>query len=105
MRVVTIEPIVEWYDADDPIDLAAIRFHTARNYWRGFPAKLAALERDGRVEVLARKRSYFGSLYIEGYSQLIWRPVDAQTEAGGPRAMARGPEKNSSPRGGAASRP
>jgi SAM-dependent methyltransferase len=75
MRVVTIEPIVEWYDADDPVDLAAIRFHTARNYWRGFPARLAALEEAGRVEVLARKRSYFGSLYIEGYSQLIWRPT------------------------------
>jgi hypothetical protein len=75
MRVVTIEPIVEWYDPDDPVDLAAIRFHTARNYWRGFPAKLAALEEAGRVEVLARKRSYFGSLYIEGYSQLVWRPV------------------------------
>ena len=75
MRVVMIEPIVEWYDADDPVDRAAIRFHAARNYWRGFPAKLAALEKAGRVEVIARKRSYFGSLYIEGYSQLVWRPV------------------------------
>ena len=30
---------------------------------------------EGRVEILKRKRSHFGSLYLEGYSQLIWRPV------------------------------
>jgi SAM-dependent methyltransferase len=73
--VVHVEPILEWYDPDDVVDLAAIRFHRARGYWEGYPARLDALASEGRIEILARKRSYFGSLYLEGYSQLVWRPV------------------------------
>ena len=71
---VNIEPIVEWYDENLLVDYAAIRFHKARKYWEGFPARLQELEREGRVEILEMKRSYFGSLYLEGYSQTIWRP-------------------------------
>ena len=74
-RVVHVEPILEWYDADDPVDLAAIRFHRARRYWSGFPERLRALAAAGRVEILRTKRAYFGSLYLEGYSQLEWRPL------------------------------
>lgn len=72
---VHIEPFVEWYDEDNLIDYAAIKFHKARKYWESFPDRLKALEEEGRVEILKKNRSYFGSLYIEGYSQLIWRPV------------------------------
>jgi SAM-dependent methyltransferase len=72
---VHVEPIIEWYDADHPIDAAAIRFHRRRGYWSGFPEKLRALEKDGRVRILKTQRAHFGSLYIEGYSQLIWMPV------------------------------
>src|SRR5438876_6934701 len=73
--VVHVEPIVEWYDADHPVDDAAIRFHRRRGYWSGFPARLRALEAAGRVRILKTQRAHFGSLYIEGYSQLIWMPV------------------------------
>jgi len=72
---VHVEPMLEWYDDKNLVDYAAIRFHEKRNYWRGFEAKLKELESDGKVEILKSKRSYFGSLYIEGYSQLIWRPT------------------------------
>ncbi len=71
---VNIEPIMEWYDEDNLLDYAASRFHLKRNYWQGFPSRLKELERAGKVEILKAKRSFFGSLYIEGYSQLIWRP-------------------------------
>ena len=72
---VHIEPFVEWYDEDNLIDYAAIKFHKARKYWEGFPDRLKELESEGKVEILKKNRSFFGSLYIEGYSQLIWRPV------------------------------
>ena len=65
---------VEGVDDQNSVDLAAIRFHEQRNYWRGFPKKLAELKEAGTIEILKQKRSYFGSLYIEGYSQFIWRP-------------------------------
>jgi SAM-dependent methyltransferase len=72
---VHVEPIVEWYEAGHPIDEAAIRFHRRRGYWSGFPERLRVLEEEGRVRVLKTQRAHFGSLYIEGYSQLIWMPV------------------------------
>lgn len=72
---INIEPIVEWYEGDNLVDYAAIQFHLNRNYWQGFPARLKELEQAGKVEILKAKRSYFGSLYIEGYSQFIWRPI------------------------------
>jgi hypothetical protein len=72
---VHVEPICEWYDEGRLEDYLAIRFHQVRNYWRGFPERLRALEKEGRVEILKAKRSDFGSLFIEGYSQLIWRPL------------------------------
>ena len=73
---VHVEPILEWYDENNLIDYAAIRFHQKRKYWEGFPNRLKELENEGKVEILKTKRSYFGSLYIEGYSQLIWRPTN-----------------------------
>jgi SAM-dependent methyltransferase len=72
---INIEPIVELYDENNLVDYAAIRFHRMRNYWEGFPNRLKELERAGRVEILKMKRSYFGSLFLEGYSQTIWRPT------------------------------
>ena len=72
---VNIEPMVEWYDESNLVDYAAIRFHTKRNYLRGFHQKLQDLELAGKVEILKTKRSFLGSLYIEGYSQIIWKPI------------------------------
>lgn len=72
---VNIEPISEWYDRANPIDDAAARFHLHRKYWTGFPGLIDELEAEGRIQVVKRNRTHFGSLYIEGYSQVIWRPT------------------------------
>ncbi len=72
---VNIEPTIEWYDENNIVDYAAIRFHRYRRYWEGFVGKLSELEKQGRVKIVKTKRSYFGSLFVEGYSQIIWRPV------------------------------
>jgi hypothetical protein len=70
-----VEPICEWYDEQNKCDSLAILFHRKRKYWEGFPDRLRQLEAEGRIQILKMKRSYFGSLYIEGYSQIIWRPT------------------------------
>ncbi len=71
---VFIEPIYEWYDPANLADHLAIRAHEVRNFWRGFPDRLKKLQSAGRVEIIKQKRSDFGSLVLEGYSQTIWRP-------------------------------
>ena len=41
---------------------------------------MAASERESleglRSEILKAKRLYFGSLFMEGYSYIVWRPID-----------------------------
>ena len=71
-----VEPVVEWYDEKDPIDQAAIRFHKKRGYWEGFIEQLRDFERKGHVQILKTKRSYLGSLCVEGYSQIIWKSTE-----------------------------
>jgi SAM-dependent methyltransferase len=70
-----IEPIYEWYDESNLVDYTAIKAHAARNFWRGFPPRLKELERAGRLRILHSKRAYFGSLVLEGFSQLSWVPL------------------------------
>jgi hypothetical protein len=36
---------------------------------------LQKLAVDGRVEIQRVKRLYFGSLFMEGYSLIVWRPL------------------------------
>lgn len=70
-----VEPILEWYDPENPVDQTAIAYHRARKYWEAFPAELAHLASQGKAEIIHQQRSFFGSKYIEGYSLLVWRPT------------------------------
>jgi len=72
---VNIEPVVEWYDQNKLVDYLAVLFHERRKYMSGFPETLGGLAKKGEISLVKQKRSYFGSLYIEGYSQNIWRPL------------------------------
>jgi hypothetical protein len=80
---VNIEPICEWYDAENLVDHLAIMFHKRRGYWENFPRFLHDLESRKKVEILKTKRSFFGSEFIEGYSQTIWRPMGKGPRGGG----------------------
>jgi hypothetical protein len=71
-RVVHIEPILEWYEPDSLVDYTAIRIHKARNYLEGYWPRLKELEREGRLKIVHAHRTGFGSLTIEGYSQIVW---------------------------------
>jgi hypothetical protein len=71
-----IEPMYEWYDHENNmVDYTAWKAHETRNFWRGFPDRIIELEKLGKARILKSKRSNFGSLVLEGYSQLIWQPL------------------------------
>jgi hypothetical protein len=74
-RVHHIEPIFEWYNPSELVDYTALKAHEARNFWRGYPTRLLELEQTGKVKIHHSKRAHFGSLVLEGYSQLIWSPL------------------------------
>jgi hypothetical protein len=70
-----VEPVYEWYDPADIVDYTAAKAHLARNFCKGYWEKLTSLEHAGTVKILRKRRTGFGSLMMEGYSQIIWSPV------------------------------
>lgn len=71
---INVEPTLELYDENNFIDYLAIKFHNRRGYTRNYLSRLRELENEGKIEILKTKRLFFGSLYMEGYSYMVWRP-------------------------------
>ena len=73
--VVHVEPTYEVYDQDILFDYLAAKFHSKRGYTMGYLPRLKQLELDGKIEILNVKRLNFGSLFFEGFTNIIWKPV------------------------------
>ena len=68
-----VEPTLELYDKNNLVDYLAIKFHRKRGYTENYLARLRELESNNIVEILKVHRPFLGSLYMEGYSYIIWR--------------------------------
>lgn len=73
--VVNIEPMPEMLDSTKLIDYLSIKYMHKRNYLRGYPDYLEALEKQGKIKILEKRRSGIGSLFIDGYSIIVWKPI------------------------------
>lgn len=71
---VHIEPIVELLDPDNLLDHLSIRYAEKRGYLKGLLPYLRLLESDGEIEILAARDSGIGSLFLQGYQVIVWRP-------------------------------
>jgi len=69
-----VEPTIELYDENNLIDYLAMKFHRKRGYTEKYLTRLGELEAQKKIEILKVKRPFFGSLYMEGYSYMVWRP-------------------------------
>jgi hypothetical protein len=72
--VVNIEPIGELLSVDNKMEKLSIDYFKKRNYLNGYLESLREREKLGSVEILVAERTFFGSMFIEGYSLLVWRP-------------------------------
>jgi hypothetical protein len=72
-----LEPLIELYDKDDLFDHLAFQYHRKRGYLNGFLTSLRNLEAEGKLSILDVRRLFFGSMFHEGYSIVIWRPTGA----------------------------
>jgi len=70
----SIEPITELLDSSVEMEKLCIDYCQKRNYLDGYMTHLQELESSGQVEILEAKRNYIGSMFIEGYMQVVWRP-------------------------------
>ena len=70
-----VEPIAELLDENRLIDNLSIKYFRKRNYLNGYLDYLKKLEKKGKIKIIEAKRTYIGSLFIEGYSIIAWRPI------------------------------
>jgi hypothetical protein len=71
-----LEPLVELMDEENStLDKLCADYCRKRNYLSNFLNRLRDLEKEGVIEILEVRRNYIGSLYIEGYSLVAWRPI------------------------------
>ena len=69
-----IEPVAELLDPCKFIDYLSIEYFKKRNYLSGFLSGLRQLEKEGVVQIHRAQRTHIGSLFIEGYSIIVWSP-------------------------------
>lgn len=75
LLVINSEPLVELYDPKELLDYLAIKYHRKRGYLNNYLTRLKQLEAEGKIQILKMIRIYFGSLFHEGYSLVIWKPL------------------------------
>jgi hypothetical protein len=73
--VVHVEPTYEVYNQGVLFDYLAAKFHKKRGYTRGYLTRLKELESQGKIEIIKVKRLNFGSMFFEGYTNIIWKPL------------------------------
>ena len=56
------------------IDNLSIKYFKKRNYLDGFLSGLRELEAQEKLTIHDIKRTHIGSLFIEGYSVVVWSP-------------------------------
>lgn len=74
--VIFTEPVVELYDVEKLEDYLAYRFQEKRGYTRDLLPYLKKLEDRNRIKLEKIQRLCFGSLFMEGYNLIVWRPVE-----------------------------
>ena len=73
--VVHIEPIPELLDPTNLLDYLSIKYMKKRKYLTDYLFTLQNLEKGGKIKILEARRSGIGSLYIDGYSIIVWSPI------------------------------
>jgi hypothetical protein len=70
---INIEPMSEFLEKDNLLDLLSIKYFEKRKYLKGYYDYLLQLEKEGRIEILDSRRTFAGSYFIDGHSLVVWR--------------------------------
>lgn len=74
--VINIEPINELMDKTLILDYLSVKYSQKRNYLEGYYSYLKTLEKKKSIKIIEVKKSHFGSLYINGYSIIVWKFIE-----------------------------
>lgn len=73
--VLNVEPIGELLDESDLLDFLSLEYFKKRNYLVGYLDYLRKLETQGKIQIIDTRRTFIGSMFIDGYSVCAWRPI------------------------------
>ena len=73
--VVNIEPIIEFGDDTNLFDHLSKLYCYKRNYLQEYYTYLDYLEKNGKIKIIFKNNSSFGSKYINGYSLIVWKLI------------------------------
>ena len=74
--IIHVEPTVYFYKFDKLPDILAKIFQTKRGYGSNLLTFLKKLESEKKIKILKTFRSLFGSLMMEGYDFIAWKPIN-----------------------------
>lgn len=72
---VHFEPIEELLPDDNVLCKLTQKYFQKRNYLTGYLTYLEILEKEGKIQIIDKRRTYSGSFYIEGHSLIVWKPL------------------------------
>jgi len=72
--VVHMEPLNELLDENVLMDYLSLAYAEKRGYLKNYLTHLRMLEEGGRIEIIEARRTGVGSLYLDGYQVVAWRP-------------------------------
>ena len=68
------EPVLDFYKEDNLPDILGKLFHLKRGYTSNLFSLLKIFEKQEKIKIIKTVKSPFGSLMMEGYSLIVWKP-------------------------------
>jgi hypothetical protein len=73
--VIHTEPESNFYNKNQLTDYLGYVFHSKRRYTNNLLPYLQKLEKNKKIKIVKLCKSPFGSLMIEGYNLIVWKPL------------------------------
>jgi hypothetical protein len=74
--IVHVEPAVDFYKNQQLVDYLGNLFQSKRKYTNNLLPYLKKLEKNKKIKIIKLCKSPFGSLMMEGYNLIVWKPFN-----------------------------
>ena len=74
--IVHVEPAVDFYKNQQLVDYLVNLFQSKRKYTNNLLSYLKKLEKNKKIKIIKLCKSPFGSLMMEGYNLIVWKPFN-----------------------------
>ena len=72
--IIHVEPAADFYNKSHLVDYLGDSFQSKRKYTNNLLSYLKKLEENKKIKIIKLCKSPFGSLMMEGYNLIVWKP-------------------------------